>query len=232
MPLILCETVNGGLLREAATKNDNRILLQIKDKDCVAIEVRYHRKCYTNYTNFLHRQDKKASDGARYLYDAGYEQFCKDVVEELINKKQITFMSHLYSKFVKIVQRVEGLDASGFRKFRLKERLTRSYPQLVFVTPKRRNVSEIVFAENLCPTDIMRDDYDLHLSSGSDNDDDSSLHVDMEANKPMSDARVLYHASMLLKKKISSIQGLQVPWPCGFGYHHRKCPENCYPNCV
>ena len=59
----------------------------------------------------------------------------------------------------------------------------------------------------------MRDDYDLHLSNGSDDDDDSSLNVDVEANKPMSDAGVLYHASMLLKKTISSIQGLQIPQP-------------------
>jgi hypothetical protein len=41
MPLVVCETVDAGLLREAATKKkDDRILLQIMDKDCVAIEVR------------------------------------------------------------------------------------------------------------------------------------------------------------------------------------------------
>ena len=120
MPLVLCEMVNGGLLRDAATKKkDDRILLQIMDKDCVAIEVRYHGKCYTNYTNVLHRPDRKAGGSA--LYDAGYEQFCKEVVNELIKNKQITFMSHLNSKFVKIVQRVEGLDASDFRRLRLKE---------------------------------------------------------------------------------------------------------------
>ncbi len=214
MALVLCETVNGGLLRDAATeKKDDSILLQIMDKDCVAIEVRYHRKCYTNYTNFLHRQARKTSDSAKSLYDAGYEQFCKEVIEELIKNKQITFMSHLYSKFVNILQRVEGLDASGFRKFRLKERLTHSYPQLVFVTPKRRNVSEIVFAENLCPTDIMGDDYDLHPSSESDYDDDDPLDTGTDANEPIAEAHVLYHASMLLRGTISSIQGLKVPWP-------------------
>ena len=217
MPLVVCENINGGLLREAATKKkDDRILLQIRDKDCVAIEVRYHKKCYTNYTNFLHRQHKEASDGAnKPLYNAGYEQFCNEVVEELIKNKQITFMSHLYSKFVKIVQRVEGLDARSFRKFRVKERLTHSYPQLVFVTPKRRCVSEIVFAENLCPTNVMGDVSDLHLSSESDEDDDSDeFDADMKATEPtVNEAHILYHASMLLKEKIASTQGLRVPWP-------------------
>ena len=217
MPLVVCETVNGGLLRDAATKtNDERILLQIMDKDCVAIEVRYHRKCYRKYTNFLHKQDKKAGDSAKSLYDAGYEQFCKEVVEELIKNKKGTFMSHLHSKFVKIVQRVEGLDARDFRKFRLKERLIHSYPQLVFVAPKRRNVSEIVFAENLCPSDIMQDDYDLDeydLSGGSDYDDDDFLDVDTDTNEPLVEAHALYHASMLLKGTMSRTQGLQVQCP-------------------
>ena len=84
MSVILCETVNRSLLQGAATKKDDRILLQIRDKDYVAIEVSYHRKCYTNCTNALYRQSKKACDGATYLYDAGYEQFCKEIVEELI----------------------------------------------------------------------------------------------------------------------------------------------------
>ena len=213
MPLV----VRGGLLRDAATKkNDERILLQIMDKDCVAIEVRYHRKCYTKYTNFLHKQDKKAGDGAKSLYDAGYEQFCKEVVEKLIKNKKVIFMSHLHSKFVKIVQRVEGLDARDFRKFRLKERLIHPYPQLVFVTPKRRNVSEIVFAENLCPSNIMQDDYVLDeydLSGGSDYDDDDYLDVDTDANEPLVEAHALHNASMLLKGTISRIQGLQVQLP-------------------
>ena len=207
MPLVVCETVNGGLLRDAATKkNDERILLQIMDKDCVAIEVTYHRKCYSKYTNFLHKQDKKAGDGGKSLYDAGYEQFCKKVVEELIKNKKVTFMSHLHSKFVKIVQRVERLHARDFRKFRLKERLIHSYPQLVFVTPKQRNVSEIIFAENLCPSDIMQDDYDLDeydLSGESGYDDDDFLDADTDANEPLVEAHALYHASMLLKGTIS-----------------------------
>ena len=128
------------------------------------------------------------------------------MVEELIKNEKVTFMSHLHSKFVKIVQRVEGLDARDFRKFRLKERLIHSYPQLVFVTPKRRDVSEIVFAENLCPSDIMQDDYGLDeydLSGGSGYDNDHFLDADTDANEPLVEAHALYHASMLLKGTIS-----------------------------
>ena len=50
----------------------------------------------------------------RNKYNTGYEQFCVEVVEDLI---KITYMSRFYKKFIQIVQRVEGTDASSFRKF-------------------------------------------------------------------------------------------------------------------
>ena len=41
-----------GLLLDAAVfKQDERLLLHIRDKDCVAIEVRYHTKCLDSYTS-------------------------------------------------------------------------------------------------------------------------------------------------------------------------------------
>lgn len=45
--LTQCETIDAGKLREAAEKKrDKNILIHIRDKDCVAIEVCYH-KCDT-----------------------------------------------------------------------------------------------------------------------------------------------------------------------------------------
>lgn len=90
MPLALCETENAGLLREAATaKNDEQILLQIRNKDCVAIEVRYHQKCYKNYTNFLYRQKESTGAESSLLFAAGFEMFCHDVIDPLIEQKKI-----------------------------------------------------------------------------------------------------------------------------------------------
>ena len=40
----------GQLLKTAEKKEDSSILLHIKDKDCVSLEVRYHRSCYKAYT--------------------------------------------------------------------------------------------------------------------------------------------------------------------------------------
>lgn len=204
--------MDAGLLREAATKKkDNRVLIKILDRDCVAIEVRYHMKCYKNYTNFLYRQDETCETNSTPLYNAGYEQFCVEVLEDLIKKKEITYMSRLYKKFVNIVQRVEGADASSFRKFRLKQRLMKSYPQLVFVTPSHRNVSEIVFTENLCAKDVVRDGG--YADAGCDDNDDDDKDSQSQTKPILNELHILYHASMLLKEKLATVQGLQVPWP-------------------
>ena len=63
---MLAETIDAGLLRTAAErKNDERILVQIRGKDCVALEVRYHKVCYCNYTIFLNRETKQQSETER-----------------------------------------------------------------------------------------------------------------------------------------------------------------------
>jgi hypothetical protein len=60
---MLAETIDAGFLRTAAErKNDERILVQIRGKDSVALEVRYHKVCYYNYTIFLTRETKKQSE--------------------------------------------------------------------------------------------------------------------------------------------------------------------------
>ena len=42
--------ISGGqLLKTAELLNDEAILLHIRDKDMVAIEVRYHRSCHKKY---------------------------------------------------------------------------------------------------------------------------------------------------------------------------------------
>lgn len=54
-------------------------------------------------------------------------------------------MKDLLEKFVIIAKETENVDLSKYRAFKLKKRLKKSYPQLVFCMPKMRNVSEIVY---------------------------------------------------------------------------------------
>lgn len=120
----MAETFHGGLLREAAEKKkDESILAHIRGKDCVSIEVRYHRHCHLNYCRYLTRKvpDSKPIDE---LYKAGYGTFCSKIIDEkMIKEKQIMRMKMLHGIFVKEVMKTESLDASNYRPTRLKTRL-------------------------------------------------------------------------------------------------------------
>ena len=137
---MLAETIDAGLLRTAAErKNDERILVQIRGKDFVALEVCYHKVCYCNYTKYFTRDTKDQSESERSVsvYVKSYDVFCKEVIEtEVIGGKKIMHMKDRLEKFVTIAKVIENVDASKYRAFKLKQRLMKSYPQLVFCVPK------------------------------------------------------------------------------------------------
>ena len=85
--LSLCETIDGGRLREAAeAKNDEQILLHIRGKDCVAAEVRYHNHCYKKYVNFLNHTNADAKAPGDVMYTISYNLFCEQIVMERLLK--------------------------------------------------------------------------------------------------------------------------------------------------
>eukprot|EP00794_Sanderia_malayensis_P012432 gene12432-13717_t len=151
--MVSAETLDGGQLTEAAKrKNDQEILIQIEGKDYVALELKYHKRCYSSYTSFLRheRQDPESLPLASRLFAKSFDKFCQQVIQNnIIEKGKIYYMKTLKEKFVKTVEEMEDCSASSYRTFRLKERLIRKFPQLVFHTPRKRNKSEIVYAEDL-----------------------------------------------------------------------------------
>ena len=211
---MLCETENGGLLREAAErKQDERILVDIRGRDCSAIEVRYHKSCYVNYTNFLvHEKNAPEDQESKNLYQKAYQTFCVEVVENnLIAQKQVKYMTELFNQFVLIVNKEEGLDASNYRRFRLKDRLRKSYPQLVFLKPNIRTKSEIVYVENLTSEDIL----DEHMTlKGMEDVEDMDYEDSGKTNvSDLNELHVLFNAAVILRNALQKKPGLVTPWP-------------------
>ena len=92
--LVTAETISAGRLREAATiKSDESILIHIADKDCAALEVKYHKQCYKQYTSFL--RDEPKSDAKQLCkYEEAFGIFCETFVnEKIIQKGKIYFMT-------------------------------------------------------------------------------------------------------------------------------------------
>ena len=172
-----------------------------------------------NYTNFLNIE--RVEDKVTFLYETSYEILCKNNVEtRLLENKEILQMKSLFNEFVSIVQQQEGCDASNYKVNRLKMRLKKTYPQLVFYMPSRRVLGGIVFSENISVANfveesICEDDYT--------SDTDIDL-IDQEANLqstssvPNSDhdqfnIRSLYHTAMFLHEKIKECKPFYGTWP-------------------
>ena len=215
----MCETIDGGHLREAAeAKNDEEILRHIRGKDCVAAEVRYHNHCYKKYVNFLNHTNADAKAPGDVMYTISHNLFCGQIVmERLLKKKEILYVTDLCKLFIQIVKDAEGLNASHYRPHRLKKRLQKSFPQLSFQMPFARSKSEIVFAEMLTSGELAERheivenyNYDLREESGDEHDvEDLYMKPSNQANNLL----YLYTTSMTLRNLVQDVPPFSSKWP-------------------
>ncbi|KAJ8391118.1 hypothetical protein AAFF_G00097390 [Aldrovandia affinis] len=140
------ETLSAGQLQKAAEmKQDTSILLHIQDKDCVSLEVRYHKSCYKQYIEFLRKSTATPEEKLNEpTFDASYKILCETIIRQrIIVNQEVLKMTQLRRIFSNLVKKHEGLDASNYRQGKLKRRLTRDFPQLVFHVPTKRNICEL-----------------------------------------------------------------------------------------
>lgn len=227
--LVTAETVDGGKLREAAQrKDDKRILIQIQEKDCVALEVKYHRRCYSTYTLFLRQtssgidDDDDVDGSGKILYTDSFNVFCNEFVKKkIIQKQKIYYMKRLFEEFVKTVLHVEKCDASSYRVFRLKRRLRKRYPQLVFCRPSAKNKSEIVFVEDLSQSHVIYENQmnlaDDSSSQSETEGEDEDENTEVKENEPwdmeQTSLRELYHVALALRDILSKSPKWYENWP-------------------
>jgi hypothetical protein len=87
----LAQTITAGALQEAVKlHNDTNLLREIAGKDCVAIEARYPKKCYLQYTKILTRKIKPI--GAT-VYDNAFDIF----VLKLLKKELLVTRKYFFS---------------------------------------------------------------------------------------------------------------------------------------
>ena len=115
LPLRKAETASAGKLREAALRrNDEDLLVHIRDLDCSVIEVRYHDMCFKAYTNPVF-YNTKMDGGSKELYRDSFDVFCEKYVEKkIIQGKKTKLMNNLFKVFVQMVGDVEKEDASSY----------------------------------------------------------------------------------------------------------------------
>ena len=207
-----CETMSGGqLLNAAEMKQDERLLLDIRGKDLVAIEVKYHKSCYLRYTKVVQSCKSQTKEGTQQLHEKSYKSFCTNVVEyRIIRNKEILRLTKLNRLFVKEVKDVEGIDASSYKSGRLKARLRRSYPVLCFSKPSRQSESDIVFVETLDIEEVVEDV--IKDVTTSEESEDSDCVLPDQAGAASNPIRELFHSAQELKAAMSTVK-TPIVWP-------------------
>ena len=124
-------------------------------------------------------------------------------------------MRILHEIFVEQVMETEGLDASNYRPTRLKTRLQRNYPQLVFHRPATRNQSKLVFVEELSVGEVTETSgtADTEGASLADSDSDEEMITDTPADKKDVILKEYYDVAMALQNAIKGRQVMDSSWP-------------------
>ena len=210
-PLVCCSSTDAVKLNQAAVDSGNEaLLMQIKDKDCVAIEVRYHMTCYWDFTRYLSRP-AKTKNPAITSYTKAFEIFSKTVNAKIIDNKKIMRLKELNKLFIKQIHETHGVDASSYKTIYLKQRLIKKFPQLCFIRPHMRSQGYIVYVNDIEHNTVVEQNTLLvekrkisDTDSTPENDMDVSLQKTLENNLNIEMqnqliCRIFYHSYRIEK---------------------------------
>lgn len=145
-----CLTLNASkrLLEAAERKCDERVLLQIRGKDLIAIEVKYHKSCYGTYTR--ERQDPHPDNSEQdTAYDMAFQQLVDYVDKTIIKELDVIKIVSLRDMYIDLLSD-NDVEAPGYRTEKLKARLIKHYgDQLTFWRPQRRTETEFVYSSSV-----------------------------------------------------------------------------------
>ena len=128
--------------------------------------------------------------------------------EKIIQKGKIYFTNKVREKFVRTVKQVEGVDASNYKKCRLKERLQKRFPNLVFHTPKEWNKSEIAFAEcsskgNVAESFLNENDETSQSEIDSSDEGENTNRKKLNADDKKAVLKDIYYVALTLRDILS-----------------------------
>ena len=199
-------------------RNDESVLIHIRERDCVAIEAKYHKKCYQKYTKSLSNMTREKAETGPVVYDKAFDLFCVDIVQKrIIDDKEILLLSCLLKRFISYIKEVDGVDVP-YQAARLKKRIQTRYPQVVFHSSRTKNKGTLVYSDDIIPGDIADDIMEIdHADDSSDENEiedgnaayESSCSIGMRATP---DHCEIFHTAMEIRKMLRESKGVD-GWP-------------------
>ena len=197
-------------------RNDESVLIHIQGRDCVAIEARYHRRCYLSYTKCLTRKPKIVGPT---LYDKAFDEFCVKVIEkQIIQSNKVLLLTDLLKKFRSCVRDIEKIEVP-YQAARLRKRLQNRYPQLIFHASKTMTKGTLVYVDTMTAGDVPDAYQDSTLESQSEDESDDDDHYEgsdydfRRRRDEVSMNKNMYFTALEVKKLLTESKGVDSEWP-------------------
>ena len=199
--LVKCvtKTAEGSIKRAAETKQDEFIVLKIKDIDLVAKEAHYHASCRKSYTRSEERHDvpKKEELGGQAdveaAHKAAFENLCEHVNASIISGGNVERMSMLRERYLtSILHNNPDCYNPDYKTDKLKSKLVKRFGSSIqFWQPNYK--SELVYA-----SDITKGE---------------AIEVAFEA--AASETKRLQEAASILRRaiQVAYAEAEEMPWP-------------------
>ena len=147
---------SGKLKAAARIRQDTRMMREIQDKDLIALEVKYHRSCCSNYVHkkTLDRLSQQDSEdiNVKDIYDAAFEKLAVYIEEHIVKGYDVIRISELREMYVNFLAE-NDIDGRNYKMIKLKSRFQKKFGKTVsFWTPRYR--SELIYSESV-PTGLI-----------------------------------------------------------------------------
>ena len=211
-------------------RKEETILVHIRGKDCVAVEARYHKRCYQAYTKCVTRNNQNIINKGPTLYDNAFDEFCIQFIEKrIIKNNEILLLGYLLKKFISCVHAIKKVNVP-YQAARLRERIQKRYPQIVFHSSKTMSKGTLVYVDTLSAGDVADDFMEIHSESDTEDEvSDESADEMSDDNEDSKKGRTnkkrmatwksdfslqqLFHASLEVRQLIKESKGVDSRWP-------------------
>ena len=185
----------GDTLKSAAKiRGDHIVQLRTGDIDLIAVEAKYHHKCYQMYTSSDHlkRISKETAIDEESCYSKAFSLLLCEIHEALSIEHKVYRVTDIRDRYRHILSQLD-VDGKNYKSHKIKNRFIGQYGKMiVFHQPKDVSKSELVYMKRSTGP-IVEDLFEVNGSTEAD-----TLHV-----REISSADVvLYQAALILREKL------------------------------
>ncbi|KAL9951848.1 hypothetical protein ACROYT_G044583 [Oculina patagonica] len=203
--LTMCQTRTAGesLLNAAKIRGDQRIVLELHDRDLIAIEVCYHRSCYRKYTNVkISEASKEESDEIENeIFEEAFQELKNELENKLFKEFEVVKMSSLRDRYVELLS-CRGIFRPEYRTEKLKGRLIKSFGEKVgFWHPRHRSETELLYYDEVPKGQVVECGYQRSFEEEicRDKEDEEAVHH-------------VYHCAKTIRTALIN-HDIKMPWP-------------------